>query len=220
MLEAIALCEKIAGRRLQYSYSDEARSGDHIWYISDVRKFQSDYPAWSYNYNLEEILIDIYTQWCECARAPLKLHGWETGGRHERASRVDHWGSWVCRGQPCGCVSGAFSGRQRRLPGQSQSAGKRVEPGATPTGWSAVHPRRRPLCGRYGRPRTIRSAHRLLGPAFRPCRPERIALARAAKQLAGDHPMRGSSASLGSGADLPEYEPRLSHRSDQHSPLQ
>ncbi|MCK6649090.1 MAG: NAD-dependent epimerase/dehydratase family protein [Bacteroidia bacterium] len=60
MLEAITLCEKITGNKLNYSYSDQARSGDHIWYISDVSKFQKDYPEWKYEWNLENTLIDMY----------------------------------------------------------------------------------------------------------------------------------------------------------------
>ena len=47
MLEAIALCQKIAGRKLKYEYVEQARSGDHIWYVSDVRKFAAHYPTWS-----------------------------------------------------------------------------------------------------------------------------------------------------------------------------
>ena len=44
MLEAIELCEKISGRALEWSYEETNRIGDHIWWISDVRKFQSRYP--------------------------------------------------------------------------------------------------------------------------------------------------------------------------------
>ncbi|HBE16943.1 MAG TPA: NAD-dependent epimerase [Cyanobacteria bacterium UBA11149] len=61
MLEAITLCEKITGNKLQYSYTDTNRIGDHIWYISDVRKFQSHYPEWQYKYDMETILSEIYT---------------------------------------------------------------------------------------------------------------------------------------------------------------
>ena len=60
MLEAIALCETISGKTLQYSYSDENRVGDHIWYISDVERFQSHYPQWQYKYSLQSIFEDIY----------------------------------------------------------------------------------------------------------------------------------------------------------------
>ncbi len=61
MLEAIALCEEIAGRKLQYSYTEDNRSGDHIWYVSDVRKFQAHYPDWQYEYSLERTLGEMYT---------------------------------------------------------------------------------------------------------------------------------------------------------------
>ncbi len=60
MLEAISLCEKIAGKKLNHSYSEDARSGDHIWYISDISKFKKDYPDWEYKWNLEDTLVDIY----------------------------------------------------------------------------------------------------------------------------------------------------------------
>jgi CDP-paratose 2-epimerase len=60
MMEAIALSERIAGRELRHSYRDDARSGDHIWYVSDVRKFQSHYPDWGYAYDLEAILREIH----------------------------------------------------------------------------------------------------------------------------------------------------------------
>ena len=60
MLEAIALCEKISGRTLDWSYVEDNRIGDHIWWISDVRKFQSHFPAWHYRYDLEAILREIH----------------------------------------------------------------------------------------------------------------------------------------------------------------
>ena len=60
MLEAISICEDISGKKLQYTYIDVNRSGDHIWYISDVRNFQSHFPEWQYKYNLQDIIEDIY----------------------------------------------------------------------------------------------------------------------------------------------------------------
>jgi CDP-paratose 2-epimerase len=59
MLEAITYTEELTGKKLIYSMSDEARSGDHIWWISDVRKFQRDYPEWSYKYDLKLIIAEI-----------------------------------------------------------------------------------------------------------------------------------------------------------------
>jgi CDP-paratose 2-epimerase len=60
MLEAIGLCEEITGRPLKWSYSEASRTGDHIWWISDVAKFQSHYPQWSLKYDVRAILREIY----------------------------------------------------------------------------------------------------------------------------------------------------------------
>lgn len=60
MLEAIELCEKISGKKVNWSYSETHRIGDHIWYISDVRKFQAHYPGWSFKYGLNEILEEMF----------------------------------------------------------------------------------------------------------------------------------------------------------------
>ncbi|HEY2614553.1 MAG TPA: NAD-dependent epimerase, partial [Chthoniobacterales bacterium] len=60
MLEAINLCEEISGRRLTWKYDEDNRIGDHIWWISDVRKFQGHYPGWKFRYDLREILQEIY----------------------------------------------------------------------------------------------------------------------------------------------------------------
>lgn len=59
MLEAIELCEKIAGKKMSRSYSETNRIGDHMWWISDVTKFQKHYPKWEYKYNVESILEEM-----------------------------------------------------------------------------------------------------------------------------------------------------------------
>ena len=60
MLEAIAICESVAGRPLNWSYSESNRIGDHIWWISNVDKFQSHYPNWSLTYDVRRIIQEIY----------------------------------------------------------------------------------------------------------------------------------------------------------------
>ena len=60
MLEAIALCEEISGKKLDWTYVEDNRIGDHIWWISNVRRFQAHYPGWKYRYGLREILIEIH----------------------------------------------------------------------------------------------------------------------------------------------------------------
>jgi CDP-paratose 2-epimerase len=60
MLEAIDRCERISGQKLAWTYVEDNRIGDHIWWISDVRKFQAHYPEWKYRYDLEGILREIH----------------------------------------------------------------------------------------------------------------------------------------------------------------
>ncbi|MBE2314509.1 NAD-dependent epimerase/dehydratase family protein [Solirubrobacter sp. CPCC 204708] len=60
MLEAIALCEQIAGRPLNYALSDDARAGDHRWWISDVSAFERDYPGWKVTVGVRDILEEIH----------------------------------------------------------------------------------------------------------------------------------------------------------------
>jgi len=60
MLEAIALCEEIAGRGLKWTYLEENRIGDHQWWISDVSKFAAHYPAWQPRISLRQILEEIH----------------------------------------------------------------------------------------------------------------------------------------------------------------
>jgi CDP-paratose 2-epimerase len=62
VLEAIGLCEEIAGKKLEWTYSESSRSGDHIWWISDVGKFNSHYPNWHLEYSVPEILEQIYAK--------------------------------------------------------------------------------------------------------------------------------------------------------------
>ena len=62
MLEAIELCERIAGRELSWDLGEESRKGDHRWWISDLRPFEADYPQWSMDYDVEGILREIHAQ--------------------------------------------------------------------------------------------------------------------------------------------------------------
>ncbi len=60
MLEAIEMCEQISGKKLNWTYEETNRIGDHIWWISDVRKFQTHYPTWKFRYGMREILEEIH----------------------------------------------------------------------------------------------------------------------------------------------------------------
>jgi CDP-paratose 2-epimerase len=59
MLEAIARVEQLSGQKLKWNYVDQARKGDHICYISNLKKFQNDYPNWRITVGLDEILKQI-----------------------------------------------------------------------------------------------------------------------------------------------------------------
>lgn len=56
MLECIQLIEEISNYRVKHTYSETNRVGDHICYISDLRKLKSHYPNWSIRMSLREIL--------------------------------------------------------------------------------------------------------------------------------------------------------------------
>ena len=60
MLEAIELCEAIAGRELNWQLSDDNRIGDHRWWISDLEPFRRDYPGWDITYDVEAVLREIH----------------------------------------------------------------------------------------------------------------------------------------------------------------
>lgn len=85
MLEAISLCGQIAGRELDWTYGDENRAGDHVWWVSDLRRFQSHYPAWRITFDVPSILRAIYEQNVE--RWTLGAGAWAPTA--PLASRVD-----------------------------------------------------------------------------------------------------------------------------------
>jgi CDP-paratose 2-epimerase len=59
ILEAIDLVEQMSGKRIQWVYKDEARKGDHICYISDLRKFENHFPNWNISRDLNSILDEM-----------------------------------------------------------------------------------------------------------------------------------------------------------------
>ena len=59
LLECIAAVEGLTGGRIQQQYVEQSRRGDHICYISDIRKFMNHYPEWSITRSLEDILTEM-----------------------------------------------------------------------------------------------------------------------------------------------------------------
>jgi CDP-paratose 2-epimerase len=77
MLEAIDLCESISGKQLRSRYVDEARRGDHIWWISDTSRFEDHYPGWTLHYDVKAILREIFDanreRWTSQSKAPAAV---------------------------------------------------------------------------------------------------------------------------------------------------
>jgi CDP-paratose 2-epimerase len=62
MLEAIAAVERLTGRPMRWSYTDTNRSGDHIWWVSDIRRFRQDYPDWNLTYSFDRLVEEIHEE--------------------------------------------------------------------------------------------------------------------------------------------------------------
>jgi CDP-paratose 2-epimerase len=60
ILEAIQASEETVGQPLTWHYTEQNRKGDHIWYVSDLRRFRSHYPSWQLSYDVPRIIRDIY----------------------------------------------------------------------------------------------------------------------------------------------------------------
>lgn len=63
ILEAIGRFEELAGRTLRVEYVDRPRAGDHICYISNLRRFRSDYPRWEITRSLDDIFRELVCRW-------------------------------------------------------------------------------------------------------------------------------------------------------------
>ncbi len=70
MQEAIALCEDIAGNKMSITLSDQNRIGDHIWYVSDLGRFEEHYPNWKVTYDLRATMEAIYVGLVERNASP------------------------------------------------------------------------------------------------------------------------------------------------------
>ena len=57
--------EELIGKKLDVEYVDQNRVGDHICYISDLRRLRADYPGW----RLTRSLDDIFASWPACLDA-------------------------------------------------------------------------------------------------------------------------------------------------------
>jgi CDP-paratose 2-epimerase len=63
ILEAFALISEISGQAMKYEYLEQNRSGDHICYISDLKKLKAHYPGWKITKPLRTTFEEIHTAW-------------------------------------------------------------------------------------------------------------------------------------------------------------
>lgn len=69
ILEAFAITEQFTGKKQKFTYVEQNRAGDHICYISDLRKMREHYPKWEISKSLVETISDIVDSWQRAARA-------------------------------------------------------------------------------------------------------------------------------------------------------
>ena len=63
ILEAFEMAESNTGRKQVHRYLEQARSGDHICYYSDLRKMKAHYPKWDITRRLRQIFEEIVASW-------------------------------------------------------------------------------------------------------------------------------------------------------------
>jgi CDP-paratose 2-epimerase len=71
MLEAIGKLEALTGREMNWAYSGDNRSGDHIWWISDVRRFRGHYPEWNLTYDIDTTIAEIHDAFAQRSRQAI-----------------------------------------------------------------------------------------------------------------------------------------------------
>ncbi len=59
ILEAIARLRELLGHDVRWRYADQNRLGDHVCYISDLRKLRAHYPGWRLTRSLDDILGEL-----------------------------------------------------------------------------------------------------------------------------------------------------------------
>ena len=59
IIEALDIVEKNSNTKIKRKITKKNRIGDHIWYISNTKKFRSHYPNWKQKYNTELIIKEL-----------------------------------------------------------------------------------------------------------------------------------------------------------------
>ncbi len=59
VLEAIKIIENKINKKIKINFIKKARTGDHMWWITDNKKFQNDYPKFKIKHNIQSIIEEI-----------------------------------------------------------------------------------------------------------------------------------------------------------------
>ena len=62
IIEALNLVEKFANIRIKKKFLKQNRVGDHIWYVSSMKKFKKDFPNWRQKYSTKKIIKQLINQ--------------------------------------------------------------------------------------------------------------------------------------------------------------
>lgn len=63
IIEAFDRVEQLSRRKMEWSYVDANREGDHVCYYSDLSKLQEHYPGWQITKSLSDIFEEIVIGW-------------------------------------------------------------------------------------------------------------------------------------------------------------
>ena len=61
--EAFARVQELSGRAMDHAYDERARAGDHVCYVSDLRKLKEHFPGWRITHSLDDILRELVAGW-------------------------------------------------------------------------------------------------------------------------------------------------------------
>jgi CDP-paratose 2-epimerase len=63
ILEAFQRVENLTGKPMKWHYVEKAREGDHICYISNLKKMKDHYPDWNISKSLDDIFNGLVEAW-------------------------------------------------------------------------------------------------------------------------------------------------------------
>ena len=69
IIEALDIIEDVKKIKIKSTILKQNRVGDHIWYISNMKKFKKDYPNWKQKFSTKRILLELMEEF-----SPKKLY--------------------------------------------------------------------------------------------------------------------------------------------------